>query len=113
MLMSVVCMRAIFEFLVLQQLGTMLKSRPVLSLEAIRLSVVCAAATTSTILVYLTRAALKAMLLQKAMMLSVICTPAECKGQGSYLCSGIHVRRLTVEKQRQPLPTPHHPKVTA
>lgn len=111
MLMSVVCMRAIFEFLVLQQLGTMLKSRPVLSLEAIRLSVVCAAATTSTILVYLTRAALKAMLLQKAMMLSVICTPAECKG--SYLCSGIHVRRLTVEKQRQPLPTPHHPKVTA
>lgn len=67
-------MRAIFEFLVLQQLGTMLKSRPVLSLEATRLSVVCAAATTSTILVYLARAALKVMLLKKAMMVSVICT---------------------------------------
>lgn len=73
-------MRAISGFLVMQQLGTMLKSRPVLSLEVIRLSVVCAAATTSTILVYLAHAALKAMLLQKAMMVSVICTAESMAG---------------------------------
>lgn len=40
----------------------------------------------------------------------MICNPAECKGQGSYLCSGIRDWGLTVEKQEQPLPAPHHPK---
>ena len=52
-------MRTISGFPVLQQLGTMLKSRPVLTLEAIRISVVCAAAPTSTILVFLARSALE------------------------------------------------------
>lgn len=50
---------------------------------------------------------------RRLMMVSVICTPDECKGQGSYLCSGIPDQRLTVEKQGQPLPASHHPKVTA